>query len=104
MKKSEQLKLKASKEENDFKALDLYTKSMREGRLERFEESYLPQLREKYDVVYDESNYKYTVDTDTQNNKYGVVDFFPKANKILIRRVNKWKKPGLQWIVKKLLN
>jgi hypothetical protein len=38
------LKEAAAAEENDLKALGLMTGSLREGRLERFTETYLPQL------------------------------------------------------------
>lgn len=103
MKKSEELREEAAREDNDLKAMGILNKSMREGRLERFEENFLPQLEKLYDIVHHPDQHKYTIDTDTQTNKYGIIDYFPKANKVLIRRTNKWKKPGLQWIHKKLL-
>ena len=37
MKKSEQLRKEAAAEENDLKAMGIYTKVLREERLERFE-------------------------------------------------------------------
>ena len=99
MKKSEELHKQANEEDNDFKALSLYTKSLREGRLENFQNTYLQVLLKKgYEVA--EDNYKYTIDT---NDKFGIIDFFPKANKLLIRKDNKWIKPGTQWIIKNLL-
>jgi len=99
MKKSEDLHQQANKEDNDLKALGLYNKSLREGRMERFEQSFLPVLLKKgYEVAKD--NYKYTIDT---YDEFGILDFFPKANKLLIRKDNSWKKPGLQWIIKNLL-
>jgi hypothetical protein len=103
MKKSEQLKQDAAQEDNDLKAIGMLNKSLREGRLERFEDDYLPKLVKWYDVVHQPDHHKYTIDTDTQTNKYGIIDFFPKANKVLIKRTNKWIKPGLDWINKKLL-
>ena len=99
MTKSEELHKQANEEDNDLKALGLYTKSLREGRLENFQQVYLPLLLKKgYEVA--EDNYKYTIDT---YDEYGILDFFPKANKLLIRKDNKWKKPGLQFIIKNLL-
>jgi hypothetical protein len=99
MKKSQELYKQANEEDNDLKALGLYTKSLREGRLENFKQSYLPLLLKKdYEVA--EYNNKYTIDTYSE---FGVLDFFPKANKILIRKDNKWIKPGLQWIIKNLI-
>jgi hypothetical protein len=46
MKKSEQLIIEASMEDNDFKALSLLTKSIREGRIEKFE-NYIYKLEER---------------------------------------------------------
>ena len=101
MKKSEELLQQANAEENDLKALGIYNKSLREKRLERFETYLLDLERQGYEIV--ENNHKYTIDTDTQEEKFGIVDYFPKANKLLIRKKNEWVKPGLAWIVKNLL-
>ncbi len=102
MKKSEEFREKAAQEDNDLKAMGLLNKSLREHRIEKFMESVLPLLEKAgFDVV--ESNHKYTIDTDTQEIKYGVIDYFPKANKLLIRKENKWIKPGLNWMLKNLL-
>lgn len=99
MTKSEEYKELGNQEESDSKALGYYTKSLREGRLENFQQVYLPLLLKKgYEIA--EDNHKYTIDT---YDKYGILDFFPKANKLLIRKDNDWKKPGLQWIIKNLL-
>jgi hypothetical protein len=104
MKKSDELRDQANREDNDLKAMGLYNKSLREGRLERFEDTHLTQLlRAGYDVAHIEEQGKYTIDTDIQETKYGLVDYYPKANKILIRKQNKWIKPGLKWIIKNLL-
>lgn len=102
MKKSEQLEQEAHAEENDLKALGIYNKALREKRLERFE-TYLSDLEKRgYEIV--EDNHKYTIDTDTQEIKFGIIDYFPKANKVLIRKKNKWVKPGLKWIIDNLLS
>jgi hypothetical protein len=96
--KSNELRQQVAVEDNDFKAMSLHTKIIREDRAETFEENYLWQLQEKFTVSHDQHTGKYTIDT----SMYGVVDFFPKANKLLIRRSNKWLKPGLQWMIKHL--
>ena len=101
MSKSEELEKQAQAEENDLKALGIYNKALREKRLERFE-TYLEQLEKAgYEML--ENNHKYTIDTDTQEIKFGIIDYFPKANKVLIRKDNRWIKPGLKWIVDNLL-
>lgn len=90
---------KAQQEENDFKFLSEWKKSLREARLEK-SISYLEEL-EKQGAIISNDNFKFTI--DTQNSKYEVIDYFPKANKILIRKQNKWIQPGLAWLIKNLL-
>jgi hypothetical protein len=96
MKKSEELRIEADKEENDLKYLGMANKVMREERIERFEEDWLPLLKEKATVHYSELLTRYWI----ENKKMGVIDFYPKANKILIRKQNRWVKPGLKWLIK----
>lgn len=96
--KSQELKYKLSTEENDFKALGLGKKLIRHERTEKFELLWLPKLKEKCNVEYDAKMDRYTFEV----NEWGTVDFYPKANKILIRQLNKWHQPGLQWIIQKL--
>jgi len=96
MKKSEQLRKEASMAESDQQCLGLHTKAMREERLERFEDKWLLLLKEKATVHYSELLNRYWI----ENKKFGTIDFYPKANKVLIRKQNKWVKPGLQWLIK----
>ena len=104
MKKSEELKQAAAVEENDLKALGLMTGSLREGRLERFTETYLPQLLKMgFDIAQDDEMFRYTIDTEMGGKNFGIVDYYPKANNLCIRKTNKWVKPGLKWIVDNLL-
>jgi len=99
MKKSKALELEASMEENDLKALGILCKALRESRSEKFVDGWLKPLEMRYPVVY-RNNGSYSISTF----KYGIIDYFPKANNLLIRKKNKWKKPGLRWIIKNLLN
>lgn len=99
MKESDKLTQQASQEENDSKAFGLYTKALRENRKESFEEKWLNELAKEYRVEIP-SEGKYIIRTE----RLGVLEFYPKANKILIRKENKWIKPGLKWIIKNLLN
>lgn len=103
MSRSEELFKEAAMEDNDLKFMGKHKKAVREKRIEDFQR-YLPKLEELYTVIYEEHSHKYTIDTSTVKNKYGIIDFFPKGNKVLIRAKNKWKSPGLAWILKKLLN
>ena len=47
MSTSEELKVLASQEENDLKAMGLLNKALRESRSEKFSDKYLIQLKEK---------------------------------------------------------
>ena len=99
MNKSEELNKQLSEEDNDLKALGIYTKILREERLERFEH-YIPQLILKgFNITDFESQGKVTIEP----TKFGIIDYYPKANKILIRKDNNWIKPGLQWMITNLL-
>jgi len=98
MKKSEKIKLEADQEDNDLKALGLYTKVLREQRIENFETNWLPKLKEGH-ICEKSTNQSYVI----WSSRFGVIDFFPKTDKCLFRKTQKRAKPGLQWIVKNLI-
>ncbi len=88
---------KLVEEDNGLKALGILNKILREKRDLKFGK-WLKRLESIYIV---ENLYigKYTIHT----LEFGKLDYFPKANKLLIRNQNKWIKPGLQWVIKYLL-
>ena len=96
MKKSEELRIEAQQEESDFSYMAKMNKSIREARLERFEDGYAEKLESNNCIVIPFNGSKVVIDTQTE--KYGIVDYYPKANKILIRKDNKWLTQGLRWI------
>lgn len=96
MKNSEELMSLASKEDNDIISFALQCKALREKRSEKFLEDWLPLLEIRYPVEF--KNHKYSITTQ----EFGIIDYFPKANNLLIRKDNEWKKPGLLWIIKNL--
>ena len=100
MKLSEIITKQAQEEDNDFKSFSLHTKALREARLERFDD-YILQLEQKGCIIIPFNGSKVVIDTQT---KHGVIDYFPKANKLLIRKDNKWIQPGLKWIITNLIN
>jgi hypothetical protein len=59
---------------------------------------WLPKLQATCDVKHDAQVGRYTFEI----KDYGVIDFYPKANKLLIRKLNKWIKPALGWIILEL--
>ena len=101
MKKSEELKQEAQQEESYFAYMAKMNKSMREARLERFEDGYNEKLEINNCIVIPFNGSKIVIDTQTE--KFGIVDYYPKANKILIRKDNKWITQGLRWINESLL-
>lgn len=72
--------------------------TVRNDRNNKFKSEYLDRISLQYDVEYLESMERYTI----YNTPFGDLDFYPKSNKLLIRKDNEWKKPGLNWIMKNL--
>ena len=97
MKESERLKIEAGKEDNDNIAFGILGKAIREERAENFEDKWLKKMQVQTDIIL-RARGCYTF-----NSKYGIIDFYPKANKLLIREKNQWKKPGLKFIVSNIL-
>lgn len=104
MKKSEIYHQRAEEADHVLQSLGLHAKAIREERKERFEEEWLPKLMKQEVVVtyYALPASKYEI-CFMSNGKQETVDYFPKANKVLIRSKNKWIKPGLRWIVQNIL-
>ena len=95
MKESEKIKEKAKHLESDFAYMSYMNKALRQERLERFS-SWLPELTKSKNVIsvnFSDVN-KCTVNTED----FGIIDYFPKANKVLIRKENKWITGGLRWL------
>lgn len=99
MKKSEVLLSASKQEDNDIKSFALQCKALRERRSERFVEDWLPILKDRYPIE-QRNNGSYTITSQDHGN----IDYYPKANKLLIRVTNKWIKPGLKWIIENLTN
>jgi hypothetical protein len=99
MKKSEELRQQLAEEDNDLKAMGLMNKVLRERREEKFEETWLPKIKSNFDCIDELSTKGKLIILSTF---YGKLDYYPKANKVLIRNKNKWVKPGLKWLVTKL--
>lgn len=95
MTKTEELRNELLSEENDFKSLGIGKRLIREERMERFEDKWLPKLQAKCNVRHDAQMGRYTFEL----NGFGVMDFYPKSNKLLIRQLNKWQKPALKWLI-----
>lgn len=105
--KSKMLELESRMEDNDFKALGLINKARREKRLETFSKEWLEKITASPLVTaMIEGERKYTFYIIQYSPKEDladqVVDYFPKANKVLIRKENRWVINGLNWLIKRL--
>lgn len=76
------------------KNINLPKMKNRDNRLKWFEKTILPQL-DAYNVINPVYG-KYTILT----LEHGFIDIFPKANKLLIRKDNKWISGAEKWIIK----
>lgn len=94
---SKQLEAVANQEDNDLAYLGKTRKMYRQKNVETFAEWYDRVIASPLvvSIINHERMGKYEIRTTT---KYGVVDYYPKANKILIRYSNTWKTHGLNWI------
>ena len=93
------LRKEAQSEDNDLKSLGIYTKVIREERSERFEEYKEELLSLGFNLTEHEIQGKVTIEP----TKFGIIDYYPKANKVLIRKENRWITGGLSWIISNLL-
>ena len=98
MKESEKIQQAINETDNDLRAFGLQKQYNRAVRLEEFEEKWLPILQSKCKVHRDGLTGRYTFEL----NDFGVIDFYPKANRLLIRQLNKWQSNGLNWLIKQL--
>jgi hypothetical protein len=95
MKASTKYQILASQEENDLKALRHTYRSYREKKMEHFEEMY-EELKSEY-IIEERDNGSFTFHL----KDLGKVDLYPKSNKALIRKQNKWVTNGLAFILKR---
>jgi hypothetical protein len=96
MKKSEELRIRAGEIDSDIAYLAAANKIMREERKERFEDKWLQLLLAKTNVCHNKEMERYEI----WHQKFRTIDFYPKSNKVLIRKDNKWCTNGLNWLIK----
>ena len=88
-------------EENDLKALGLGRKLIRQEGGERFDTDWLKIVINSPKVAkYRQNDNGYTFWLSDGN----IIDLYPKANKLLIRKTHKWVKPALKWIINQILS
>lgn len=91
----------SSTQENNSPSGSKFNKELKQVRLDYFEEELKENLISNDCIIAPFDGSKIVI--DTQSNKYGILDFFPKANKVLIRKENYWKEAGLKWIKDNLI-
>ena len=102
MKESERIQAEIDNlddDDNDFKYLNLSTKLIRAKRAEKAGVLTERLIAKGFEVTTGHAAGCITI----RPTDYGIVDFYPKANKVLIRTNNAWKTDGKQWIIKNLL-
>lgn len=95
--KSEQLKQQAAQEDNDLVAMGIGKKAIREERNERWDAWKDDILKSKLVISHIDSPTMGKIMIEIKG--VGIVDYFPKANKVLIRKTSIWHKPGLNWLI-----
>lgn len=66
----------------------------RQKKIDIFNEKYFLKLKELYPIEYIEKQDKYKITTST----HGVVNFYPKSDRIYIFNEKKWHDDGIMWI------
>ncbi len=73
------------------------TKEMRDGRVERFEQTVLPLLQAKYSVETQDGGIRY----DVYGTRMGDLTLHIKANTLKEHKTGQWHKPAVQWLYKR---
>lgn len=83
----------------DWEGMRIARKKDRAHNENLFDNEAKEKLIEMYDTKYNENQNKYTFDTF----KFGLVDYFPRRNKLYIRKWNKYLYNGLAFIKKHMI-
>ena len=85
---------------DDFRAFREYQRKIRENKYDKFCLKTLPKLQECDKVIHIERSVdKFTITT----TNFGIIDIFPKANRLLVRKDNRWHSGAVRWIINNLL-
>lgn len=84
----------------DYAGLNQSRKRARTRNNNIFNGVFREKLMDMYETTYNENQNKYTFDT----YKFGLVDFWPKSNKLYVRRWNKYFENGRGFMYKHMIN
>lgn len=76
---------------------DIFRRRTRKSRYDQWVNNYMPRIALFYDVS-EHCNGSWTIHTEN----YGLIDYYPKSDKLLIRSGNKWKDDGMKFLKQKL--
>lgn len=98
-KESDYIREQLNETDNDLRGLGLGKQLIRAERNEKFEDELLPKFQDKLGESIFKDNKKCCYTIRFCGETY---DFYPKANKVLIRSISKWKTAGLNYLIKTL--
>lgn len=98
---SKRMKHEANQEDNDLAYLGKMRKVRRQEKVEVF--ALWLELLLKADNTISVIEHDIQGKFEIKTTNYGVVDYYPKADKVLIRRENKWNTKGLNWLKKHII-
>lgn len=76
-------------------------KANRDRRYKKFSDDIILKLHKSGDVISIETTeFSYII----ESKKYGKLCVYPKANKILICKINKWVKGAVSWLYSNIIN
>lgn len=70
------------------------SKASRERKLKFFKEKWLEPIAFAYDVSESETHCMYTI----RGTIKGDIDYYPKADKLMLHGLNEWIENGLEWL------
>lgn len=86
--------------ENDGRAWDLDRHAHRQKKVERFENGILKKIASvigEQNILWEDKKQSYKL-TLIKDGSPLIVDYFPKANRLLVRKENKWFNRGDRWL------
>lgn len=87
------------REWSDYKGFNLEVKKSRQKRFKKFGKYKDKLISAGYTVTFFEQQSKFSIEP----SGFGVIDYYPKANRLLFRKENRWISDGLNWIYANLL-
>lgn len=83
-----------------FRDVKEYQKKVREDKYGRFCSKTLPKLLESKKIT---SVEKFLDKFIIITNNFGIIDMFPKADRLLIRKNNEWHSGATEWILDNII-